>query len=318
MSNNNSAKSLRSVEGIDSLHIVLALNKADLERFCNSQKLTLKEGVKKENDRQWKYSIILADGGIVSVTYSTRHKNSKFEFGGMMNYNDNFIKLQLLCELVQYFSDREMKISRIDYAVDINIELGALLPSITGFVRKDSKSTAYFNLESKSKKKSERKMTLCIYDKGRQLKIFSTPLTRIELRVFNSEITRLGLSKMLSDSKAMMATADLIYATLQTRLRLKDATNSHQRYIITTDEVTILKEFIGYLHGGAIIKKKDIFKIQYSLTLSQKILNWMKSNNLTPNKVGKYVERRKLSICKRIGVDVKTFNKAISFYQSIP
>ena len=307
---------LRSVEGVDSLHVDLRINFYDLERFCTEQKIKWEKGEKSKWQRKGK--IFLA-GGPVTVTYHLSTKNCTFEFGGFCNYSIDLHehkKLQLLRMLIQYFPNRSWSVSRLDYAVDINIPWDMFLPDMRCDTLAFEGSTIYFNTFTSGKQR-KKLSTLTVYDKAAQIKLFSTPLTRVELRLFRSELNRLKLRKMFDLEEVLMKTSDLIYSTMEHRLKLHSV-DGEFIYRIATNTAKTLQDFLEFLHGDMpTIHRPDPFRIHYGLELSNRILSWMKSEDIKPGEVKKHVKGKKVAVCKSLGIDNKTFDKAIDFLNNL-
>ncbi len=302
---------LRSTEGIDSLHLELSVNFADLKRFCKEQKLKLVREKNQQSKWQTVYYIFLA-GERITVTYISRNKCTRFEFFRLYNYSGNTNQLKLIVTLIHYFSDRRYAISRLDYAVDVNIKLDKLLPMFKNMSPVYHNTTIYFNQYTKGKTK-KKLSTVILYDKAKQLNLFSTPLTRIEIRLFRAEIVRKGLTQMFELPAAMMKTSNLLYALFETQLKLY--TGGGALYKVQTHTSEILEDFIAFIHGaGSLAPRPDLFNIYQHLIRSKRILNWMNTEKITPSQVMKHVRGKKMAICKELQMDSDTFNKAIAYF----
>lgn len=304
---------LRSTEAIDSIHIDMNINVKDLERFCKDQGLKFERGKVKNWQRE---SQIFLAGDPINVTYSFRSRNYTFEFGGIRNYNiySSAKKLQFIRTLLNYFSDRSWSISRLDYAVDANISWDSLLPDFQCSNIQFEESTIYFNRRSKAKK-SKQMSTLVIYDKGRQLNLFSTPLTRIELRLMHPVLQNRKLTSMFESKATLEKTATLIKKMLDEELKLFDVYGK-QCYQLELKVLNILHEFLSFLHGDApTIYHPDPFRIQWSMDHSARIRRWMEEEGVSPHRVQKHIRGKKLSVCKSLGIRPETFDKAVSFFK---
>lgn len=304
---------LRSTEGIDSIHIDLAINSADLKRFCNSNQLKLEEREKTKWQRKWR--IFLA-GDPINVTYHFRSKRTTLEFGGFLDYTKDPYKLQLLRSLIHFFSDRSWSVSRLDYALDVNLCWDMILPDMRDVTTLEfSGSSTYFNNFDNSRQR-KKLFTVAIYDKARQISLFSTPLTRVELRLFRPELKRLNLTGMFASEKDLIKTSNLIYSMLGHRLKLHSS-DGRFVYRITTDSVKTLQGFLEFLHSDMpTVYRSDPFRIHYGLELSDKITSWMKSEGISPLEVKKHIRGGKTTLCKSLGIDPKTFDKAMSFFKA--
>ena len=306
--------SLRSTEGIDSIHIDIAINFYDVRQFCSDQKIKLEENEKTKWQRKGK--IFLTGGKPINVTYHFCSKRSTLEFGGFLNYNKDPNKLQLLRNLLHYFPDRSWLVSRLDYAVDINMCWDVFMPDMRGSTLGFSGSTVYLNHFDNNKKR-KKMFTVAIYDKASEIGLFSTSITRVELRLFRPELRRLKLMEMFNSEEILMKTANLIYSTLETRLELYGV-DGKCVYRIKTDVVATLQGFVAFLHSDMLdIQRPDPFRIHYGLELSNRIKTWLDAEGISPEDVKKYVRGRKVALCKSLCIDTKTFDKAVSFFKAI-
>ena len=312
MFNARDGPTLRSTEGIDSLHLELSVNYADLKRFCNEGKLKFIREKTQNSKWQTVYRIFLA-GERITATYISKSKCTRFEFFSLCNYSKNTKQLELIQALMYYFSDRDYAISRLDYTVDINIKVNDINPVFKDLIPVYNHTTIYFNHYTNGKTK-KRLSTLSIYDKARQIHLYSTPITRVEIRLFREELSRKRLMKMFEEENTMMQTSNLLYALLETQLKLY-MVNENIIYKIRTNTLTTLKNFLEFLHGNAkAIQRPDLFNTSSSLLKSKKILDWMKQEGIVPNEVMKYIGRKKMAVCKELQIDVSTFDKAISYF----
>jgi len=176
-------------------------------------------------------------------------------------------------------------------------------------------STIYFNTFTGGKQR-KKLSTLTIYDKAAEVKLFSTPLTRVELRLFRSELKRLKLTDMFDSEESLVKTSDLIYSTMEHRLKLHSVDGKFT-YRIATNAVKTLQGFLEFLHGDMpTIHRPDPFRIHYGLELSDRILSWMRDEGVSPAEAQKHVRGKKVALCKSLCIDTKTFDKAIRFFKS--
>ncbi len=310
---------LRSVEGIDSIHVEIPVNFHDIRLFCDHARVGKNERPKwVEGERgKWKHKGQLFMGGeLINVTYYVGNKSCKFEFGGLMDYYRHQYKLQLLQKLLQFFKDRTCSVSRIDFAIDINIRWDMFLADMKGATLEFSESSVYFNFFNKHKAR-KKMLTMAIYDKAKQIDIFSTPISRLELRLFRPELNRLNITKMFDSVEDLMKAANLIYSTFEHQLKLHSIDGKFV-YKIKTDAEKTLKDFVAFLHSDApTIYRDDLFRVEHGWMLSKRILDWLKREGISPKDVKRHIRGRKMATCKSLGMDRKTFDKAITFFDVV-
>ncbi len=310
------ASQLRVIEGIDALHIDIEVNLADVHLFCLENNLKFEEHERTKWQRKW---FIFLHGEPISVIYHQATRNTTFEVGGLFDYNMDlreYKKLDFLHVLIWYFSDRTWKISRFDYAIDINLKWDEMLPDMRATHCGFSASTIYFNRLTDGKKR-KKLSTLIIYDKARDIGLFSTDLTRIELRLYRPCISRLKLTDMFDSRDSFMRASNLIYSVIENQLSLYSVDGSFT-YQIKTDVVATLQRFLTFLHGDeSTIHRADPFRIYFGLALSDKIISWMIREGISPAEVKKHIRGKKVALCKSLCIDTKTFDKAVSFFRAI-
>jgi len=290
------------------------MNSRDLFEFCSKQQLKLEEFERNIRERKWH---IFLDGEVINARYHKKSKKTTFEFGGFFNYSGNSKKLLLMRKLMQLFSNRSCSVSRIDYAVDVKHKWAAFHPTFRSIEPKLIGSSLYYNEYTRGTKK-KKLSTLTVYDKGLQLKMFSIPLTRIEIRVFRHNLKRMGCDKLLESQEMLIRIADFIYEQLENQLKLY-STDCSCICKLQTDAISIFENFIAFIHGtDNELKTPDIFRVKNALMQANKIRSWLEKEGIPLNDIKKNIKGKKLSICKDIGVDVKTLNKAIEYYKSIP
>ena len=111
-----------------------------------------------------------------------------------------------------------------------------------------------------------------------------------------------------------MKTANLLYAVLETQLKLFSNDGAIQ-YKLHTSTSKILEDFITFIHGTTpLTRPADLFNIRQGLTKSKKILNWMNTEGITPSQVMEHTRGKKMAVCKELEMDSDTFNKAIAYF----
>ncbi len=303
---NTERKALKATVGVDSVHILIKMNKADLKRFCIDRGCVYKS--KRTRTYQRKWLIFLADGEPVTATYHFRSKTIKFEIGKLLNYSINLSRHMFVQQLFSYFSDRKFSIGKIDIAVDINQKRDDLIVknlSKTLSKQRDN-STTYDNA---------RGHVFIAYDKSDQLKIFSTNLTRLELRL-NSQLASWKVTNFLSNRNSFEKLVKKIDEYFRDKVEIYSNDGSI-KYTLNIDVDSVLSDFVAFVHGDTY-KYKEHFRIKEAVEKKDKFFNWMKANKLTPEKINRFVKGSKAAVCEELGLSAKTFKKAVNFYKAIP
>ena len=301
---------MKASVGIDSIFLQFKwVNKLDTDRFCRQHGWSYKDDEKKgEHTRRWK--IFLAGGLPITAVYHFSTKTTTFQVGKLMNYSIKDEQHELLQKLMQYFSDRPVQISSLHFAVDVKEPIDALkIDSKLKLSSKQQKgSTVYLNYPNKT--------VMTVYDKAVQMQLYSTTsLTRFELRLSRRQLSqwnvrdfvhsRASLEKLASGIERYFEKSVTIY-TFDKKICLTPDTG---------DVVKVLEDFIAFLHGGDKPEPKDHFKIRLAIQARDTLFEWIRNNKLRDVKsVNAFVKGKKAQCLKEIGVDHKTFNKAINFY----
>jgi hypothetical protein len=300
-------KVLKATVGIDSIHILIQMNKADLKRFCIDRGCVYKSKHNIKYQRKW--FLFLADGEPVTATYHFRSRTMKFQIGKIMHYYSikqaphTFIQ-----ELLSYFVDRKVSIGRLDVAVDINMKRDDLIvKNLSKLVSsKRVSSSTYDNATGH---------TFIAYDKSAELKIFSTDLTRLELRL-TSQISNWNVKDFLENKQSFVKLAKRVNEYFREKVEIY-SNDRLTRYLLNLDMNSVLGDFVAFAHGDNY-KYKDHFCVKARVLKRDDFFRWMKTEKLTPKKINRFVKGRRAAICEELGLDTKTFKKAVEFYQSIP
>ncbi len=301
--------------GIDSIHLRFKnVNKYDIDRFCKHYALSYKyKTMPKGIWYQQSWHIFLEGGQPITATYHSATRSMKFEIGKLMNYSitreDHH---QFVQNVMYFFRDRELSVSRIDIAVDANHPaiFVSRFPKQQGFVQE--KTTLYRNAS---------KRTFVIYDKVRQLKLYSIKqMTRYELRLTgklgewkvkdfidnrDSFLTLVGKAQKLFDFEYLQ------YREHGSLVRLPESCLSNL--------LPVMENFIAFLHGGDLPPFKDHFKVPQAIANRDIFFQWMRRHNLhTITDVRRHIKGKRSVAYKELEVTHKTFNKALSFYEGIP
>lgn len=306
MLNINAPPILKSSVGIDSVHIqIKGINKYDLDRFRKEYGMKYDENGINKYTRKWK--IFLAGGQPITVSYHFRSKSITFQIGKLLNYSKILCEQHIFAQnLVQFFSSYEINISRLDYAVDVKEPLAVLSieSKADDISEKIVATTRYFNMSGS---------TFCIYDKALQLKIHSTSLTRIELRL-SGKMGYWRVKNFMEDRKQLLKLSDKVTEQFET-IRISSM-SGNALLIDIGNPLRILEEFIAFLQGDSLPKTKDPFKIRQAIQTKDKFLSWVKGHGLKDSReINRYVKGHKEKHMKEIGIDHKTFNKAVNFYR---
>ena len=297
---------LKVTAGIDSVHVLIQMNKFDLKRFCVNGRYVCK--AKKVLTYQCKWFIFLADGEPITATYHFKSRTIKFQIGKLLNYSINHNRYELVQQLFTYFSDRKISIGKIDIAVDINKKRDDLIvKNLSKIVsKKRVKSTTYDNAKGH---------VFIAYDKSNQLEIYSTDLSRLELRL-NTQLRSWKVNDFMNNKHSFDKLVKMIDEYFRDKVKVY-SNDGLTQYALNIDVDSVLTSFIAFAHGDTY-KYKDHFRIKEAVEKRDKFFTWMKANKLTPKKINRFVKGRRAAICKELGLDSKTFKKAVDFYKAIP
>ena len=188
---NDPPRLLKGSAGIDSIYLQFkGVNKSDVDRFCEDLGLSYKGTGWRKHTREW--TIFLAGGQPITVVYHFSSKTTTFQIGKLMNYSKIMDdQHRFLQKLMQYFHDRPMKISGLHFAIDVKepISVLTLNSNLKLTSEKHIGSTVYLNRPNKT--------VMTMYDKGTQMEIFSTTLTRFELRLSTAQQAQLRMKRRL-------------------------------------------------------------------------------------------------------------------------
>ena len=297
---------LKASVGVDSIHVLIKMNKFDLIRFCEYKKYSYKSKVNFKYQRKW--LIFLPDGEPVTATYYYGSQTIKLEIGKLLNYTENKCRYEFIQQIILYFSDRKISIGRIDIAVDINKKRDDLIIKNLSKLLSSERvnSTTYNNAKGH---------VFIAYEKSYQLKLYSTYLTRLEVRL-NTQLASWKITDFLSNRDSFEKLVKKVSEYFKNKVEIY-SNNRLEKYTLNIDVNSVLSDFIEFIHGG-IYKYKDHFRIKEAIVKRDKFINWMKVNNLTPQKINCFVKGRRAAVCKELGLDPKTFKKAVCFYKAIP
>lgn len=280
------------------------MNSSDLKRFCIG--IGCKYEVKRLSLYQRKWLLFLAEGEPITARYHFKSKTIKFEIGNLMHYSKIQHRYHFVQALVAFFSDREQRISRIDISADVNKRWDELIVDNDAKIKSLNfvKSTLYYNSTGS---------TFTVYEKSEQMQIYSTDITRLELRL-KSQLT----SWKVTDFPENLASLEKLtkkveeYFTQKIQVYSVDGSTLYSLKMEKID--TVLKNFIAFMHGSSIPDYKDHFRVRQAVEKRDRFFKWMRENKLSPAKVNRFIKGRRSSVCEELNLDSKTLKKAIKFY----
>ena len=231
-----------------------------------------------------------------------------------MNYTTHLREQHtFLQQLIRFFSENTMRIPSIDIAVDIKepadrltIDDRAPLKSKQVF-----NETTYYNRKNGS--------VLCVYNKAVKMRLFSTSLSRLEIRFPRALMRRWRLQDFPENRKSLERLAHRIESVYTDEVALYTIDKKHRLKLDLGDMVAILEAFVAFLHGDKLPVVKDHFKIMQAILRRDRFFNWMSHHGIKDvADVASFVKGRKAELLEELGFDHKTFNKALKFYRGIP
>ncbi len=287
------------------------MNSSDLKRFCID--IGCKYEMKRLSLYQRKWLLFLEEGEPITARYHFRSKTMKFEIGNLMHYSKIQHRYHFIQKLVAFFSDREQRVSRVDISADVNKRWDELLVDNHAKIKSLNfvNSTLYYNGAGS---------TFVVYAKSEQMKIYSTDVTRLELRL-KSQLTSWKVTDFTGNMKSMEKLSKKIEEYFSQNIQVYSIDGSTLYSLQMTKIDTVLKNFIDFMHGDAIPEYQDhfSFRIRQSVEKRDKFFKWMKENRLSPAKVNQFIKGRRSSVCKELNLNAKTLKKAITFYtKAIP
>ena len=287
------------------------MNSSDLKRFCID--IGCKYEMKRLSMYQRKWLLFLDGGAPITARYHFRSKTMKFEIGNLMHYSKIQHRYHFIQKLVAFFSDREQRVSRVDISADVNKRWDELLVDNHAKIKSLNfvNSTLYYNCAGS---------TFTVYAKSEQMKIYSTDVTRLELRL-KSQLSSWKVTDFTGNLKSMEKLSKKVEEYFSQKIQVYSVDGSTLYSLQMTKIDTVLKNFIAFMHGDAIPEYQDhfSFRIRQAVEKRDKFFKWMKKNRLSPAKVNQFIKGRRSSVCKELNLDAKTLIKAITFYtKAIP
>ncbi len=307
MYKNNSPPEIKSMCGIDSLHIQVRCSIAELFSFIREEELMIIE----ECQTKWttKLKIILVGEKIQVVT--TKRGLCRLEFGGLYYSENSVKKLQLVRNLTRVFPD--FKIQRLDFACDLKVpfeDIGVALPKQCDLYDR-YRDSFYINRKTK-----QRTLSWIVYDKAKRMKLFSFPLTRIELRLFKGSINNRKLANCFNDADVFDKASNLIdkhFSSLEITIK-GQAPDGFQ-----VNARTVLENFVEFLHGGDsdYPKQRDHFHMSEALVARDKIKQWMETETISWKDLPVHCKKVQKNVCEKVGISEPTLRKAIRYAKKL-
>jgi len=305
-------RKLKSSVGIDSIFLQFKeVYKSDVDQFCRELGLSYKGNEQGKYTREWK--IFLEGGQPITVVYHFTSKTTTFQIGKLMNYS---IKLndqhRFLQQLLRHNSDKKMQISGLHFAVDVREPISSLVTKSNLNLKSEKPvgSTVYFNRPNGT--------VFTVYDKGTQMQIYSTTLTRFELRL-EQQLRQWKVQDFIENRKSLEKLASKIEKYFEEAIGIYTVDRRAHLVLDTGNVVETIEDFVAFLHGGSLPTLKDHFKVYWALQARDRFFTWMADNHIKyPKDIAIAIKGKKAEYLREFGLDHKTFNKAVRFYKGIP
>ncbi len=305
-------RKLKSSVGIDSIFLQFKeVYKSDVDLFCEELGLSYKGNKRGKYTRKW--TIFLEGGQPITVVYHFKSKTTTFQIGKLMNYSRSLNdQHEFLQRIMSHYSDKKMQVSGLHFAVDVKEPIGSLLLKSNLKLKSENPvgSTIYFNRPNGT--------VLTMYDKGTQMKIYSTSLTRFELRLA-IQLGQWKVKDFAENRQSFENLASKVEKDFDETIEIYSMMGRTHFKLNTEDVKKVLENFIAFLHGGCLPEVRDHFKVYQALQARDHFLTWMTNNRIKSAKeINSFVKGKKAVCQKALGIDHKTFNKAVQFYKGIP
>jgi|GEM_PF-6675215 len=265
----------------------------------------------KEYQTMWttRFKLILSEGEKIQVVTNKRG-SCRLEFGGLYYSKNSAKKLQLIRSLTCTFSDWKMQ--RLDFACDLKIpfaDIDIALPKQCEIYDR-YKDSFYIN-----RKTQQRTWSWFIYDKAKRMKLFSFPLTRIELRLFRGSIRNRKLANCFNDIDTFnksVSTVDKMFRSLKVSI------NGEAVDGLQIDVRTVFESFVEFLHGdNELPKQRDHLHMGEAIVARDKITQWMRSSKVTWKNLPARCKKVQKQVCQEVGISEPTLRKVICFAKKL-
>jgi len=288
--------------GVDSLHIQVECSLYEIRLFLDEMK------IKNKTIKKTKYTteieIILAGEKITAV--STARRRTTLELGGLYYSRNAKLKLHFIRKIIRKFKD--WKVTRLDFACDVKTDFGSITirtPDAYSLFTKKHWDGFYFN--STKKKKT---LSYYCYNRSKRIRLFSFPLTRLEVRIFKDAINNRNLGLCLQENAALFKCASLI-ENLFENLDINIGATSVR---VTVDAKETLKHLVEFLESDKEFPEgNDLFNLQRSLGIRDNLESWMKEKKITWKGFPQACWKKKALICEEVDIAHQSLKKAIKF-----
>ncbi len=307
MYKNNSPPQIKSMCGIDSLHIMVRCSIPELKAFVYE----CEKGISIEKITKWttEFKIILAGEKIRVV--STKRRTCSFEFGGLYYSENASKKLQFIQKLTQRFPDH-WKVQRLDFACDIKADFRdiSIFPAVQDSAYDKYRDTYYINRNTQA-----RTYSWCVYDKSKRMEIFSFPLTRIELRLYKQTINNRALGDCFTEADSFKKCIKTIHRLFE---RLDICIEGQFVEDLRIDVRNALENFFEFLHSDCQVPKvRDHFHIGVALVARDKIKQWMETETISWRDLPMHCKKAHKKVCEKVGISEPTLRKAIRYAKKL-
>lgn len=304
-----SVRPLNATVGIDSVYLqIKGVNKIDLDRFCRDFGLKYTNTDKGKYQSQW--TIFLEGGQPITMIYHFNSKTTTLQIGGLMDYSiSGGDPHKFIQNLMQTFSERRIQISGLDFAVDTKMVAAPYQGELRKEVKLD-RGTIYYNKPHKT--------VFTVYDKALQMGIYSIPLIRFELRL-RQALGRFRVNDFINNRQSLEKLAVKIDNEMNAMLHIYACDTNTSFSLVPFNTVRVLENFIEFIQGGSIPPIRDHHKVRQALDARDTFLTWMRVHRIAdPKRINAQAKGNREGVQAKIGIDPKTFKKAVKFYEGIP
>ena len=136
------------------------------------------------------------------------------------------------------------------------------------------------------------------------MKLFSFPLTRIELRLFRGSIRNRKLANCFHDMDTFnksVRTVDKMFRSLKVFINGEAVDGLH------IDVRTVFESFIEFLHGdNEFPKQRDHLHMGEAIVARDKLAKWMRSSRVTWKNLPVRCKKVQKQVCQEVGISEPT------------